>query len=197
MERRNGDYVYISDDEAPPKRRQLNPSAAKNPLGLTAIARDGSRTKARVNIPDGPIANPLDIFPYAEDFREPPALDNIMDGITHPNNTPDKIPTKEKKFKSCLTKVRELFPDVSQKHVRKLYDDHTKGSAAFPKPEDDSSQFDFSPLIIEQLLDDGTYPKEKKKNRKRKRNSDSSKEANAPVQPKFDALKTASYITSA
>lgn len=198
MERKNDNYVVISDDEAPPKRRHLNTASAKKPLrGLTAVARDGSSTKSRFKIPDGPNANPLDIFPFAEDFKKPPAFNSIMDGITHPNNTFNKTSAKENKFKSCLTKVRELFPDICQEHVRKLYNDRMKGFTTFRKAEDDFSELDLSPLIIEQLLDEDAYPKEKEMGKKRKRDANSCEEANAPVLPKFEALKTPSYVGSA
>lgn len=197
MERNDENYVVVSDDEAPPKRRQLYPASANNALrGLTAVARDGSATKSRVNIPDGPNANPLDIFPFPEEFKEPSTLDSIMDGITDPRNTHNQISAKEKKFKSCLTKVRELFPNVCQEHVRKLYDVRMNGITTFRKSERDFSALDISPLIIEQLLDEVAYPTEKRIEKKRKRDANS-EENNAPLQPKSDALKTPSYFNSA
>lgn len=161
---------------------------------MTAIGRHGPVTKSRFKLPDGPNANPRDIFPLDNDFKEPPGLAFVMDGITHPDNEIAKASAEENKLKSCLAKIREIFPDISRDHVRKLYDARKKEFSSFRRTEAELAEFEPSQHIIEQLLEADTYPKEQDKKRKR---AASNEEAKAPAEPKYDAVKTPLYLDSA
>ena len=67
-------------------------------------------------------------------------------------------------YDDCLQKITEIFPDVSQDHVRKLWDKRLAAAAA---------KAGVSQSIIHELLESGSYPKEKDrlKELKRKRAS--------------------------
>lgn len=191
----NNVYFVLSDDEEPaPKRRNLgteNPDKDAPP-GLTAIGGAGKASKNRkAKLPDGPIARPLDIFPLGAQGDPPPP-------IPHPSNTIDQAAMEMEHLKSCLRKVRELFPDVCKKHVTKLYGDRMKGVIAFRRHQNDLAKLDPSPLIVEQLLDDGDYPKEKDLERKRKRGDASGAGEKAPpIELVHDAEKSPGYFHSA
>ncbi|KAK2759160.1 hypothetical protein FQN54_003260 [Arachnomyces sp. PD_36] len=194
------DYLFISDDDEPaPKRRNFglgNPDKAPLP-GLTAIGGAGKASKNRkAKKPDGPVANPLDIFPFGAEFKDPPELDSVMDGIFNPNHAVDKATAQKNHMKACLSKVRELFPDVCKKHVIKLYDDRMKGFSTFRKHENDFADLDPSALIVEHLLDEGVYPKEAD-DRKRKRDDIPGAGAKAPVELNHDATKSPTYLNAA
>src|SRR5688572_4759262 len=90
MEFGNGTYYILDDDEIPAKRRNLGPGAEEDLSGLTAIGGAGKASKnRRAKLPDGPVANPLDIFPFGAQFRNPPKLDSNM-GANQSGMMPDK-----------------------------------------------------------------------------------------------------------
>lgn len=68
---------------------------------------------------------------------------------------------------ACLTRILELFPDISHQHVRELYNhhknyDHTQGRAESRTIEN----------IIEDILQNPSYPKQRDAKRKRTPESD-------------------------
>ncbi len=74
-------------------------------------------------------------------------------------------------YERCLSEVLELFPDISRDHVKTIYDTETQHNRAGSSP----------PMVrdlIEKILEEGKYPKEKDRlnDLKRKRSRDSDQE---------------------
>lgn len=76
-------------------------------------------------------------------------------------------------YETCLAEVLEVFPDVSREHVQSLYDNLNHQAAPFAQTA--------AQVLIERILDEGKYPKEKDriKELKRKRNDKTSDEEEA------------------
>ena len=70
-------------------------------------------------------------------------------------------------FESCLEKVLEVFPDVSRDYVRITWDKRCSNNVAGP------AGLPTEQRIIEDVLDGGTYPKEKDRIKELKRKRDS------------------------
>ena len=62
---------------------------------------------------------------------------------------------------ACLNKALELFPDISHKYVEELCDSHHATELHF------HGDFSYVESVIEDILGDPSYPKEKKLKRKR------------------------------
>ena len=71
-------------------------------------------------------------------------------------------------YNMCLVEILEVFPDISQMYVQRLYGQHV----ALAKPSD-QLEGTVAQLLIDKILDERTYPKEKDtaKDLKRKRST--------------------------
>ena len=83
---------------------------------------------------------------------------------------PDEIGGSIDSSDTCLTKILDVFPDISHPHVQQLYNQHI--SLTSPSNRADGTAVG---ILIDQILSDGAYPKEKDRNKdlKRKRSDKS------------------------
>ena len=69
-------------------------------------------------------------------------------------------------YETCRREVLEVFPDISTDYVKQLYDIQVHSRNSFQQQEEVNAQ-----ILIEKILEKGTYPKERDriKDLKRKR----------------------------
>ena len=96
-------------------------------------------------------------------------------GATHHNAVNNSAQIIAGGFGSCLHEVLDVFPDISHDHVEQLY---RKIIANNPQSQQNAQ---VAPALIEAILDDNTYPKEKDriKELKRKRSDGNADEIEA------------------
>ena len=82
------------------------------------------------------------------DFTE-----NVQSDLGH--HDPGLRP-KVQTYERCCIEVTEIFPDISQDHVRQLYDKHVKTLTT-----NHANQGGLAQLLIEEILDGGRCPKER------------------------------------
>lgn len=112
----------------------------------------------------------LDIDGFVEIPRRAPLSSdsNPIPGADHPTfvalphslHHGSPTPTVNLDFNGALTKILELFPDISHQYVKDLYDFH----AANPEQHAELSCVD---QIIEHILENPPYPKQRDVKRKR------------------------------
>ena len=116
---------------------------------------------------DGDVANESHLE-YERDFL---AIDNEIGDEVEARNMglereirPSHICSTFDSYESCLREVLEIFPDVSYDYVQQIYNKHIEVMGPFEKKEDTVAR-----RVIEEILDSGTYPKEKDRIRELKR----------------------------
>lgn len=72
--------------------------------------------------------------------------------------------TLSDKYEICLKEILEVFPDISLDHVQTLYSQQAVSDTPLVPREIPMAQ-----ILIEKILDGGTYPKEKDRMRELKR----------------------------
>ena len=73
----------------------------------------------------------------------------------------------------CLAKILEVFPDISQDHVRTIYQERRMQDFAI---RDDRAYYDPSEILIHQIIETPSYPKQRDTKRKRPVSSNVSQE---------------------
>lgn len=75
---------------------------------------------------------------------------------------------------SCLAKILEVLPDISQDHVRTLYQERRTQDFQYSAIRDDRARYDPSEHLIQQIMEQPSYPKQRDTKRKRPLSSDAS-----------------------
>lgn len=112
-------------------------------------------------------------------FSSPDEAHDSLEALDFANWTDDHArshdrvaPAIIKPYQECLDEVLEVFPDISRDHVQQLYNTRVQSWGPYGV---------VGSTFIEQILDAGTYPKEKDrlKDLKRKRSVKTSDEEEA------------------
>jgi hypothetical protein len=76
---------------------------------------------------------------------------------------------------SCLAKILEVFPDISQDHVRTIYQERRMQDFKYSAIKDDRAHYDPSEVLIQEIIEK-PYPKQRDTKRKRPVSSNVSQE---------------------
>ena len=103
--------------------------------------------------------DPPDAPPASETYQQPVVL------------------TPEEQIKQCETrtiqKILPLFPGICSEHLITIFKRHRKEWAKFARSDEEKANYDPSDRIIEEILEAGSYPKQKDTAaKKRKRNKE-------------------------